>query len=66
MYCPMQPDMQSDIEVLCVELTLFQHNCQKKTGQKLKPMQKLHVLRWSLEESFHLRADAIVQFKRHQ
>ena len=29
----MQPDMQPDIEVLCVELTLFQHHCQKNRAE---------------------------------
>ena len=29
----MQPDMQPNIEVLCVELTLFQHHCQKNRAE---------------------------------
>ena len=29
----MQPDMQPDIEVLCAELTLFQHHCQKNRAE---------------------------------
>ena len=29
----MQPDMQPDIEVICVELTLFQHHCQKNRAE---------------------------------